>query len=320
MKAVLNAVLDGKIKSFRNEFLDHARDVFFEDGKTFHSGEFGLHREKLVRRFLRSFVPHRLAISTGFVVNSENSIATQADVVIFDSAQSPLIESDNDQLFFAAEAVCAIGEVKSFQTKSELPETLRKLAAQKQIKHLAWTGPASRVGSIGNEKQLITFLICEEIRNSDREATAPDEINKAILKAYEEATPPVPAELRHNLVLSLKQGLGVYSQEGFSPTLRAVPYFGAPNQFMWVAPSEPNGTDHIALFCALLFDLTHKAETFTAPMLKYMATPRVSYSHGVQLNVSDPSEERPAEVIKRQFEFKDGNDVAILGAKSDAPS
>ncbi|MGV1964104.1 DUF6602 domain-containing protein [Agrobacterium sp. 22-222-1] len=320
MKAVLNAVLDGKIKSFRNEFIDHARDVFFQDGETFHTGEFGLHREKLVRRFLRSFVPHRLAISTGFVVNSENSIATQADVVIFDSAQSPLIESDNDQLFFAAEAACAIGEVKSFQSKSELRETLRKLSAQKQIKHLAWTGPGSRVGSISNEKQLITFVICEEIRNSKGEGISPDEINNAVLRAYEEATPPTPAELRHNLVLSLKQGLGVYSQEGISPTLRAVPYFGAPNQFMWVAPSEPNGTDHITLFCALLFDLTHKAETFTPPLLKYMATPRVSYSHGVQLNVSDPIEARHPEVIKRKFEFTDSNDVTILGANHDATS
>ncbi|MBX4863827.1 hypothetical protein HJA86_28515 [Rhizobium bangladeshense] len=35
MKAVLNAVLDGKIKSFRNEFLDHARDVFLKMARRF---------------------------------------------------------------------------------------------------------------------------------------------------------------------------------------------------------------------------------------------------------------------------------------------
>ncbi|MBY5400001.1 MULTISPECIES: DUF6602 domain-containing protein [Rhizobium] len=314
MKPILNAVLDGKISSFRHDFIDSARTIFFKDGKTFHTSEFGSHREKLVRGFLRSFVPHRFEISHGFVVNSEDDIATQGDVVIYDPSQSPLIETNNDQTFFGAEAVCAVGEVKSIQRLSALTKALRKLADQKRIRHGAWAGPATRIGSIGNNIQLITFLICEEIHtDSDTPADAAA-INGAISKAYCDSSPPVSAELRHNLILSLKQGLGVYAQEGASPTLRAEPYMGAANQFLWVTPKEANGNDHIALFCALLFELTQNAKTFSVPLMKYMSEPQTSFTHGVQLN-TDANADGSITTNSRSFVFEDPQNVAILGMK-----
>lgn len=92
-----------------------------KDGKIFHNGEYGTYREDLVKRFLRLYIPSRLDIGTGFLINAEGDISTQCDIIIYDRYTTPIIESSGNQRFFPIETVAAVGEIKStVQSMTEL--------------------------------------------------------------------------------------------------------------------------------------------------------------------------------------------------------
>ncbi len=283
---VFSGMMQGKINGFKLDFKDTAKNIFIGENGNRHNGEFGAYREKSARAFLRSFIPSRLAISDGFVVNRLGEVTTQADVIIYDAQRSPMIETTNHQKFFPIEAVCAIGEIKSSLTRSRLKQALQKLAVQKSFKstHVHSNGKRASFRPIERE-HLITFLICEKIVNS-----TPQDINIAIMEAYRDARRPIELWDRHNLILSLDGGLGLYAnpdlgrdKSGEQCSAFAYPENLQARRFLWAQANVANENDHIAQFCSLLFRLTRDAVTKDVQIHDYTGQPCLQYTEGHQL-------------------------------------
>src|SRR3954453_6663752 len=210
---VFNELLNEQIEIFRNSFSSVSRATFYDEqeGKLIHAGEFGMYREAVCRDFLRFLIPGRLALSQGFLINSHDEVSTQCDIIVYDSQSTPLIQSEDRQRFFPVETVCAVGEVKSNVSKTNLKEALHKLVNVKRMRdQVSASNPVVRSEQQGRYRpeynpevnmydQLITFLICEKL-DFDLDGVIMDELYVSdVLRRH-----------RHNLIFSLQDGLLIY--------------------------------------------------------------------------------------------------------------
>src|SRR4051812_27988330 len=79
--------------------------------------------ENADRDFLRSFVPRRLAIGTGEVIDHNGNRSAQTDVVVANEDHPFTFTGDDPGLFFI-EGVSAAGEVKSVLTTQHMASTI----------------------------------------------------------------------------------------------------------------------------------------------------------------------------------------------------
>ncbi|WP_152035320.1 DUF6602 domain-containing protein [Paraburkholderia terricola] len=212
----LQALLDEKMRVFAEAFVDGSRRLFVDDkGALVHPGEFGSYREAITHVFLRAFIPQRMAADSGFVVTSSGHISTQCDVVIYDRSVTPLLQNDYKQRFFPLESVCAVGEVKSVMSLADLKAALRKLSGVKSLRDTLYEpryvhcvkedGLASEYEPHRDERdQIITFLICEGFAFDIADKM------EEVLSCYIQEHPQYPSNLRHNFVLSIRDGLLTY--------------------------------------------------------------------------------------------------------------
>lgn len=265
-------LLNEKMRHFRLSFQESSRELFVDsEGKLVHPGEFGEYRESITKDFLSAFVPQRMGIDSGFVVTSSGAISTQCDLVIYDKSVTPLLKSENLQRFFPVESVCAVGEIKSKLSLSELKNALRKLATVKSMREslLQPTYIYSRKedGLSGDYKpesderdQIISFLICESFRFDLRENLS------EIVSCYKQL-PHQPFCHRHNMILSIEDGLIAYLHpNGYlfpfpskttevhdyqaGETLKSVNIVPKRLKYRLVLPNE-NSLEHIRHFCTL---------------------------------------------------------------------
>ena len=134
---IIDKLIEERIDGFRSAFAQHAKELFRDDSKQnklSHPGEFGTYRERIVRDFLQSFLPQRLAIDTGFVVNALGEVSGQIDLVIYDPSLTPPLESKNRQRFFPVETVIAAGEVKSDVNSDQFTDALIRLSKVKEMR------------------------------------------------------------------------------------------------------------------------------------------------------------------------------------------
>jgi hypothetical protein len=213
----VSTLLNENIRMFASAFCGSSRELFVDrDGKLVHPGEFGAFREAVTRDYLKAFVPQRMAVDTGFVVNANGRISSQCDIVIYDRTVTPLLQSANRQRFFPVESVCAVGEVKSIVTLSELKVALRKLANVKMLRDSLYepsyihctkeeeTSRAKFSPQTDEVDQFVTFLICERFDFNLAEHA------QELLECYVSESPQIPVNLRHNFVLSIQNGLLTY--------------------------------------------------------------------------------------------------------------
>lgn len=269
MHNAIAAILDEKIFNFREGFLASSRRMFFRlDGSPVHNGEFGGYREELVRTLVAQFVPERMAVDTGFVVTSGGRISTQCDVVIYDRTCTPFIRNADRQRFFPVESVCAIGEVKSILSFAEAKAALRKLAAVKGLRDVlhqpSYVHCAKEEGAgspyqpeTDELDQLVSFLVCEKLDFDIRQ------LLPGLMDCYVEELPHRPFCHRHNMLLSVTDGLGGYVlpngvlypfpskshvsiSEGGAGVMRPQRL-----QNRWLQPAAQS-IEHIRHFCSLL--------------------------------------------------------------------
>lgn len=271
MNAV-STLLDEKIINFHNSFINSSRRLFFHsDGTPIHNGEFGNYREEVSRSLVSQFMPERMAVDTGFVVTSGGGVSTQCDIVIYDKTATPMIKNDNNQRFFPIESVCAVGEVKSSLNLSEAKAALRKLAAIKSLRDSLYKPTyihrARRELTSENFKpeideldQIITFLVCEKFSfNIEKNL-------RELVDCYLEKLPKWPFCNRHNMILSVKDGLLAYLHEKSGCTYpfpsKLVDFEDAHNphqvvtkpvllKHRWIQPQD-SSIEHIRHFCSML--------------------------------------------------------------------
>jgi hypothetical protein len=98
-----------------------------------HKGVKGSGVEVSVREFLRVYLPRRLEIGHGEVIDAEGRISGQTDIVITHEDHPFTCDPREAGLFFI-EGVSAAGEVKSLLTSDELDSSIKNSRRFKQLK------------------------------------------------------------------------------------------------------------------------------------------------------------------------------------------
>ena len=97
-----------------------------------HPGDKGASSEDSFRSFLREYLPRRLAIGSGEVVDSKAKRSAQVDVVIVSEDHPFTFTEDLPGLFFI-EGVAGAGEVKSLLTRDHLEQAISNSKKIKQL-------------------------------------------------------------------------------------------------------------------------------------------------------------------------------------------
>jgi hypothetical protein len=268
---IFQQLLLEQIEIFRNSFSNVSKLLFSDEkqGKLIHPGEYGSYREAIVKDFLKFVVPLNLDISQGFIINPNDEISTQCDIVIYDARVTPLIQSESRQRFFPVETVCAIGEIKSVLSKQDFKEAINKLTKVKKQRENIGTKTIIRKAIPGDYNpeicpydQLFTFIVCQKldfnIQNIASEINQLYDIN-------------LPGRYKHNLILSLEDGLLLYydpklRRSMMYPTLRG--YECLKNRFM--KPTD-DPVVHYKLFATYLFMGVSRTTVLFPDMADYIS-------------------------------------------------
>jgi len=106
--------------------LDEARATFT------HPGDKGTTFEDTFRTFLRKYLPRRLELGNGEIVDHNDRRSRQTDVVVV-SDDHPFTFTQNLPGLFFIDGVCAAGEVKANLTSTELKNTLENSCQFKRL-------------------------------------------------------------------------------------------------------------------------------------------------------------------------------------------
>ncbi|MGB1288016.1 MAG: DUF6602 domain-containing protein [Aggregatilineales bacterium] len=98
-----------------------------------HSGVKGDSVEDIVREFLRKYLPRRMDVGHGEIIDSSERISGQTDVVITTQEHPFTYTPDKAGLFFV-EGVAAVGEVKTTLNSSHLDSALSNAKKFKRLK------------------------------------------------------------------------------------------------------------------------------------------------------------------------------------------
>jgi len=101
--------------------------------------------EGTVKEFFRQYLPDRLGVATGQLVDSTGSLSKQLDVVIFDKSKSPILYENNGVQVIPVECAYAVIEVKARLDASELPSIHANMLSVKNLKKTAYYGGESAI-------------------------------------------------------------------------------------------------------------------------------------------------------------------------------
>lgn len=136
----LSKVFEKVSRQLDIEFDELSREIF-------HPLKSGEARENALRKILEKYLPQRVGISTGFVIDAQGRESKQMDLVIYDKTVATVFDI-NGVKYFPCEIVIAVGEVKSnIDSKKDLEDALDKIKSVKELdrsnqsKNLMITGP-----------------------------------------------------------------------------------------------------------------------------------------------------------------------------------
>lgn len=263
-----------RVDQFRKVFYETSRTLFYdpEEKALRHPGEFGRYREKICKEFLRLFVPQRLEIDDGFVINSNDKVSHQCDLVIYDKGNTPLIQTSEHQMFYPIETVVGIGEVKSVLSFRLFKEALRKLSKLKKMREEAFGLEIIHPLSSAKKKyaprksphhQIVTFLICEKL-DFDWKNNLVDKFDEIYYK--------IDHLHRHNFILSIKdEVLILYSEKGeFSPC--PYPVFEGEILKNLISYKEDDRNYPFEIFAQYLSDLIGSHAVLYPVIFSYLGT------------------------------------------------
>ena len=195
---IFKNIIEQKIDVFASTFGEGASNIFTRGNKLIHPLEYGMYKERCARELLLYTTNKRVGISDGFLISSKDNASTQCDIIMYQNDTLPIIDNGITN-FFPVEIVKGIGEVKSTLSKDKFEEALLKLAKNKKMF-------LERKGTLKSEKthseefnEIYSFLICNKL-NFDLATLNFDEVYAA--------EPDI--RMRHNLILSLQDGLFTY--------------------------------------------------------------------------------------------------------------
>jgi len=120
------------LRNWRDDLLAVFDKAERDHDLTFHRG---LPREAAFRRILGDFLPRKFGVATGYVVSAKGSWSRQADIILYDALEAPILAIDRERSIYVVpvESVFGIIEVKSTLTEKDLRAALRNAASFKSL-------------------------------------------------------------------------------------------------------------------------------------------------------------------------------------------
>lgn len=103
-----------------------------------HAGLKGGANEETVRKFLRQYLPKTLDITTGILVDSEGGQSRQLDIIVCDSAKTPIFYQSGETRVIPIECAYAVIEVKAFLDKPEIEKSYTNMLSVKSLTKKAY--------------------------------------------------------------------------------------------------------------------------------------------------------------------------------------
>ena len=113
-----------------------------------HPGEKGSATEENWRRLLRSYLPTRYQVASGFVVDVDGGVSDQIDVLILDNQYTPVLFESGGVRYFAAESLYAAFEVKQEINKQNIQYASAKLSSIRKLRRTS----APIISNIGTDE------------------------------------------------------------------------------------------------------------------------------------------------------------------------
>lgn len=137
-------------EQFDIEFGEIAREIS-------HRAKSGEARECALRSILRKYLPQRVGVDEGFVIDAQGGESKQIDMVIYDKTVATVFEVSGIK-YLPCEIVLAVGEVKSdIGSKRDLKDALNKIRSVKGLDrsnrgtNLIMTGPGMSLTALKNK-------------------------------------------------------------------------------------------------------------------------------------------------------------------------
>lgn len=119
-----------------------------------HKGNRGSGAEAILRTFIGEYLPRRLAISHGEIVDRAGLRSKQADVVVVNE-QHPFTFNSVDPGLFFIEGVSAVGEVKTVLTSQELSNAFAAARHYKKLKMILPYGALACISNADRKRYLV---------------------------------------------------------------------------------------------------------------------------------------------------------------------
>ena len=127
------------LKEVFDEVANQMKSDFVKAQKSLtHSGLKGDANEETVKKFLRQYLPKTLDITTGMLVDSEQNQSRQLDIIICDSAKTPIFYQSGETRVIPVECAYAVIEVKAFLDKTELEKSYKNMQSVKALEKKAY--------------------------------------------------------------------------------------------------------------------------------------------------------------------------------------
>jgi hypothetical protein len=186
MSSQLRGMFEAVESQMRSK-LEQARATFA------HPGNKGDECEDSARSFLRMYLPRRLAVGHGEVIDQAGHRSGQVDILIANEDQ-PFTFSDGERGLFMVEGIAAAGEVKARLTTHELQRTIDAGIAFKRLKNDHPNGTMTHT----NPSALERFYVCPPFFGLAYESnvaipTIIQRLNDAHVSNSPTSTPPVDA-------------------------------------------------------------------------------------------------------------------------------
>ena len=104
-----------------------------ESGLFQHRGERGEYREKIVKEFLRPYLPECYGLGRGEVFSANGESSRQIDIVIYDAIFSSVLMKDANSQLFPCESVFGSIEVKTELTGQTLEQGVENIVSLKKL-------------------------------------------------------------------------------------------------------------------------------------------------------------------------------------------
>jgi len=262
---ILKALTVEKVNHLKLAFAS-SKSVFWNEdkGNLIHAGEYGVYRERAVQQLLNLYTPQQFGIGTGFIITNQGSVSTQCDIVVYDKSKMPAIITESHQVFYPVESVVAVCEVKSdINSPSELNKYLTKLSKVKALREEI-TNPSpyrSYRDRVYNPKshpydQIFTLLICNKFNFENTLSSVQHNEN-------------IAPRNRHNLVLSILDGLLCYTTDG-PPVFHYPVSGGESHKDHWIKATEDELSAHFKILLTSFYNAMNTITLLDLDMVLYL--------------------------------------------------